>query len=89
MIQEANEKNYLYSPDAIYEKFKIVASGPYAYTDSFFNNVYSKNLLLSGVIKEAVILKVYNYCKLNHVAEDTNGFVCIYKGSLFRYERQI
>jgi serine/threonine-protein phosphatase 2A regulatory subunit B len=86
LITNLDEQNALNSSDAIYEKFKISSDGLFAYTGSYFNSVYSTNVI-SGVQEEILVgnqrvFDVENKIKL--VSAGTNGFSCVLDGSVYK-----
>lgn len=91
LITDPIEQNSLNSSDAIYEKFKISTNGVFAYTGSYFNSVYSINVI-SGAQEEVQInsdrkFGIENKIKLVSSFNDgfsNDGFSCVLNGSVYQ-----
>lgn len=91
LICDFEEQNKLNFSDAIYEKFKIVADNMFAYTGSYFNTVYSINVL-TGTFDEIIIGSERAFGidnKIRLIETENDGFSCILNGVLIKYAREI
>lgn len=87
LVEDLSDQNLLNSADTIYERFKISNDGTFAYTGSFFNSVYSINLL-SGNIEEIVVGDRREFSATNrtkHVVNTNDGFSCALGGIIFGF----